>query len=73
MITSLNRDGAREHRLLPVHHGPHLKPLWLTRQEALRLAELSITSTVDLTQVESDALRKLGDLCRAFMRDDGAS
>jgi hypothetical protein len=73
MITSLNRDGAREHRLLPLQQGPHLKPLWLTRQEALRLVELSVTSTADLTQFEKGALRKLGDLCRAFLREDGAS
>jgi hypothetical protein len=73
MITSLNREGAREQAMLPLRQGPYLKPLWLTRQEALRLVELSVTSTADLTQVEKGTLRKLGDLCRAFLLEDGAS
>jgi hypothetical protein len=73
MITRLNRDEARRHNMLTLQQGPHLKPLWLTREEALQLLELSITSTAAVTYDEEGALSKLGELCRAFLRGQAAS
>jgi hypothetical protein len=69
----LNRDGAPEHRLPTGLQEVQLKPLWLTREEALQLLEVSVTASADLTQVEESAVPKLGDLCRAFLRDDRTS
>ena len=70
MITGLDCDEAREDNSLALHQEGRLKPLWLTREEALQLLELSITATAGLAQ--EGALAKLGDLCRDFLRDDRA-
>src|SRR2546427_11052239 len=47
------------------------KPLWLTREEAFGLLGLSIASMADHGEAEEQALLKLGELCRAFFRDEG--
>jgi hypothetical protein len=72
VITSLDRDTVRQRSLLPLP-GRRLKPLWLNRAEALQLLELSVTSTAALAQDEHGALLKLGEVCRAFLRDDGTA
>jgi hypothetical protein len=73
MITRPNQAEARRHNFLTLQQGPHLKPLWLTGEEALQLLELSITSTAALTHDEDGALSKLGELCRAFLRGQAPS
>jgi hypothetical protein len=73
MITSPTRDEAWSHNVITLQPGLHLKPLWLTREEALQLLELSITSTAALTCDEVGALSKLGELCRTFLRGQAPS
>jgi hypothetical protein len=73
MMTSPNQDEARRHNVLTLQQGSPQRPLWLTREEALQLLELSITSNAALTYDEAGALSKLGELCRAFLRGQAAS
>jgi hypothetical protein len=47
-----------------------MKPLWLTQEEAAHLLELSVASGVRVNGAEERTLQKLGDLCRAFWRED---
>jgi hypothetical protein len=49
------------------------KPLWLTREEAFGLLELSIASMARLGEAEEAVLHKVGQICRAFVRDEAAS
>jgi hypothetical protein len=51
---------------------PSVKPLWLTREEAFGLTELSVASIAAGQVEEEGALVKLGDLCRAFLRHDAS-
>jgi hypothetical protein len=48
------------------------RPLWLTREEAFGLLELSVASMACLGEAEEAVLHKVGQICRAFVRDEAA-
>ena len=68
-MTRPNQDPARRQNAWTLRQSPPLKPLWLSREEALQLMELSITSHAAPAFEEEGALSKLGELCRAFLRE----
>jgi hypothetical protein len=46
------------------------KPLWLTGEETCSLLALVVASPLAMGEVEERAMHKLGDLCRAFFREE---
>jgi hypothetical protein len=49
------------------------RPLWLTREEAGHLLALAIASQANLGEAEERVLLKLGQVVRAFLRDEEPS
>ena len=48
----------------------HAQGLWLTKDEALGLLDIVLMSPVELTSERRDAVLKLSEFCREYLRDD---
>ncbi len=48
----------------------HAQGLWLTKDEALGLLDIVLMSPVDLTPERRDAVMKLSEFCREYLRDN---